>query len=207
MPADLPCTASSGPSPDTSHVLTLATALYERDAYTDAHCDRVGRLTRMLAQRIGVAGDALDHLGLAARFHDIGKIGIPDSVLHHPGRLSEEQMALMRTHPARGQRLFLATGRADAVAVAQIIRHHHEAWDGNGYPDGLRHGQIPLASRILAVVDGFDALVTQRPYRPAMPLDAAMAILANEAGSRLDPDVQAEFARMARAPGFQADCA
>ena len=170
-------------------VLVLTTALHERDAYTDVHCNRVCQLAHTLGQRLALNEQQLAELILAARFHDIGKIGIPDAVLLKPGRLDPDEMAIMRSHPERGQRVFLATGRDDAVAVARIIRQHHEAWDGSGYPDGLAGEQISLAARILSVVDGYDAMVSDRPYRAGMPMDKALAILDSEAGTRLDPRV------------------
>lgn len=195
--------ATGGSAEPAAPILTLTTALHERDAYTDAHCDRVGLLSHQLGVRLGMDARQLNLLRLAARFHDIGKIGVPDSVLRHPGRLDEAQMAQMRTHPARGQRLFLATGRADAETVGLIIRHHHEAWDGSGYPDGLAGEQIPLAARILAVVDGFDAMITDRPYRDALAMEQVLAILASESGTRLDPTVHAAFAAMMADPQLQ----
>ena len=170
-------------------VLVLTTALHERDAYTNVHCNRVCQLAQALGQRLGLNEKELAQLILAARFHDIGKIGIPDAVLLKPGRLDASEMAIMRSHPVRGERVFLATGRDDAASVACIIRQHHEAWDGSGYPDGLAGEQISLPARILSVVDGYDAMVTDRPYRPGMPMDKALAILASEAGTRLDPRV------------------
>lgn len=170
-------------------VQALTTALHERDAYTNVHCNRVCQLAQSLGQRMGLDEQALAELALAARFHDIGKIGIPDAVLLKPGRLDAAEMAIMRSHPERGERVFLATGRDDAAPVARIIRQHHEAWDGNGYPDGLAGEQITLAARILSVVDGYDAMVTDRPYRAGMPVEKALAILASEAGTRLDPNV------------------
>lgn len=185
------------PAPDiAASLLALTTALDERDRYTNLHCDRVSRLARALGQACGLDGADLAALQLAARFHDIGKIGIPDAVLLKPGRLSEEEMAVMRSHPLRGERVFLATGRADAAAVALLIRQHHEAWDGNGYPDGLRGEQIPLGARILAVIDGFDAMSTDRPYRAGLPVPKVLAILHSEAGTRLDPAIVARFAQL-----------
>jgi HD-GYP domain-containing protein (c-di-GMP phosphodiesterase class II) len=177
-------------------VRALTTALNERDSYTNDHCDRVCRLALQLGQCFGMQGQGLRELTLAARFHDIGKIGIPDAVLLKPGRLDEQEMAVMRSHAVRGERVFLATGRDDASQIGRLIRHHHEAFDGSGYPDGLAGEQIQLGARILAVVDGFDAMTTTRPYRQPLALDTTVAILQQEAGNRLDPQVVAAFVEL-----------
>lgn len=192
---------NNGASPiDTEYlnnsVLALTTALNERDSYTNDHCDRVCRLALQMGQCFGMQGQGLRELTLAARFHDIGKIGIPDAVLLKPGRLDEQEMAVMRSHAERGERVFLATGRDDAGQVGRLIRHHHEAFDGSGYPDGLAGEQIQLGARILAVVDGFDAMTTTRPYRQPLALDTTVAILQQEAGNRLDPQVVAAFVEL-----------
>lgn len=181
----------------------LAMALEERDRYTDVHCERVSRLAHRLGQRCDLNPQQLANLALAARFHDVGKIGIRDNVLLHPGRLDEARMASMRTHPDRGARLFAATGRADAAAVALLIRHHHESFDGTGYPAGLKGSEIPLEARILTIADGFDAMTSQRPYRGPMPAARAMQILAEEQGQLIDPDVFREFARLGKTCSLQ----
>ena len=192
---------NNGASPiDTEYlnnsVLALTTALNERDSYTNDHCDRVCRLALQMGQCFGMQGQGLRELTLAARFHDIGKIGIPDAVLLKPGRLDAQEMAVMRSHAERGERVFLATGRDDAVQIGRLIRHHHEAFDGSGYPDRLAGEQIQLGARILAVVDGFDAMTTTRPYRQPLALDTTVAILQQEAGNRLDPQVVAAFVEL-----------
>ncbi|WP_305804444.1 HD domain-containing phosphohydrolase [Stenotrophomonas sp. YIM B06876] len=173
------------------HVLALA--LDERDRYTDTHCQRVARIALALGQRCELSTERLSHLSLAARFHDVGKIGIRDNVLLHPGHLGEEQMESMRTHPDRGARLFAASGRRDAAAVARLIRHHHEAYDGSGYPAGLKGREIPLEARILTIADGYDAMTSKRPYRGPMPHSRAMRILADGQEGLIDPDVFREF--------------
>ena len=177
----------------TASVIALSAALQERDCYTQSHCDRVERLAWHFGRFIGMDEDALSDLLLAARFHDVGKIGIPDMVLLKPGRLDEEERAIMRTHAERGQRVFLATRREDAERVGMLIRQHHEAWDGSGYPDGIAGEDIALGARIVAIVDGYDAMTTTRPYRVAMEHERAMAILREEAGGRLDPALVTAF--------------
>ena len=171
----------------------LSMSLLLRDAYTRHHCDRVGLLARSLAHHCGLDAAQCDQIELAACFHDIGKIGIPDEVLLSPGRHDDAEQAIMRQHPEHGQRIFLATGRHDAVDVATLIRAHHEAFDGSGYPDGLRGEAIPLGSRILTIVDAWDAMTSDRPYREAMPRDRVMRILDDAAGGLVDPYLLGAF--------------
>jgi len=179
---------------DTSCSLhALALALEQRDSYTDSHCDRVCRLARLLGQRLDLDRERLTHLALAARFHDIGKIGVRDDVLLYPGRLDAARRQRMRLHPELGERLFRATERDDAAQVARLIRHHHEAYDGSGYPDGLAGTAIPLEARILSVADRYDALTSLRPYRAPLGAHAAMAVLDGESGHKIDPDVFREL--------------
>ncbi|WP_313494174.1 HD domain-containing phosphohydrolase [Stenotrophomonas sp.] len=189
----------SHPPDDSSCAIdVLAAALDQRDSYTDHHCDRVSQLAQAMGRRCDLSEERIGHLVLAARFHDVGKIGIRDDVLLHPGKLDENKISVMRTHPERGARLFAATGRSDAKAVAKLIRHHHEAWDGSGYPHGLQGEDIPLESRILTIVDGFDAMTSQRPYRGPMPMQRAIEILANDRGRLIDRRLFGEFMGLLR---------
>ncbi len=174
----------------------LSMSLQMRDAYTRHHCDRVGLLAQRLALHCDMDSEGCAHTALAARFHDIGKIGIPDDVLLTARRHTEEDRAVMREHPVRGEHIFLATGRSDAVAVARLIRAHHEAHDGSGYPDGLQGESIPLGARILTVVDAYDAMTSARPYRQAMEHEAVLRILDDQAGGLIDPYVLGRFRSM-----------
>lgn len=126
-PISTPTGLSIPPRDDSCTITVLAAALDQRDSYTDHHCDRVSQLARAMGQRCGLPEERLEHLVLAARFHDVGKIGIRDDVLLYPGKLDEDKRSVMRTHPDRGAALFNATGREDAQQVATLIRHHHEA--------------------------------------------------------------------------------
>ncbi|WP_282247501.1 HD-GYP domain-containing protein [Stenotrophomonas sp. PS02300] len=182
--------------PQACSIDALSMSLQMRDQYTRFHCDRVELLGDQLGRLCDLDDAQRTHLTLAARFHDIGKIGIPDNVLLHPARLDDEQRAIMRTHPERGERIFAATGRPDADEVARLIRAHHEAVDGSGYPDGLKGNDIPLGARVLTIVDSYDAMTTARPYRGAMPHAKAMGILAGLQGGQVDPDVFAQFVRL-----------
>ncbi len=176
----------------------LSLSLQLRDAYTRLHCDRVGLLATALARHCGLDPAQCTRIGLAACFHDIGKIGIPDEVLLSSGGHDDAAQAIMRQHPEHGERIFLATGRGDAVDVARLIRAHHEAFDGSGYPDGLRGDAIPLGARILTIVDAWDAMTSDRPYRDAMDPARAMRILDDAAGGLVDPYLLGAFQDLQR---------
>jgi HD-GYP domain-containing protein (c-di-GMP phosphodiesterase class II) len=165
-------------------LLGLANALEAKDDYTRGHSERVAALARRIALAVGVASGAADTIAQAGLLHDLGKIGIPEGVLRKPGPLSDEEWAVMRRHPVVGARIvspleFFADG-------AVIVRHHHERHDGSGYPDGLRGAQIPLGARIVAVADVYDALTSDRPYRPRLSRADVVRHLEAEAGETLD---------------------
>lgn len=186
------------PPPELSHAQTclieaLTLTLHMRDPSTGSHCDRVSLLARHLARYCDLDADSSHHVELAASFHDIGKIGIPDAVLLSPKGLDADERAIMREHSVRGEKIFLATGRSDAVPVARLIRAHHEAFDGSGYPDGLHGEAIPLGARILTVVDAYDAMTSNRPYRGPMPASEAMRTLDAQSGKMIDPYVLRAF--------------
>jgi response regulator RpfG family c-di-GMP phosphodiesterase len=168
-------------------VRSLALALEARDGYTGEHSDAVEQLAVAVAARLGLAPAATADIQSAALLHDIGKIDVPDGVLRKPGRLDPDEWALMHQHPAIGERILRPLPGFDSVATA--VRHAHESWDGNGYPDGLAGEDIPLASRIVLVCDAWHALVSDRPYRPALAVAAARAELERCAGSQFDPRV------------------
>lgn len=178
----------------------LATALSLRDAYTQDHCGRVEAICTALGQRCGLAPAQLPALLDAARLHDIGKIGIPDHILFKPGRLDPDEWKIMQSHAEAGARICAELDRPDAALLAEIVRHHHENFDGSGYPDGLAGDAIPLASRIIRVVDSYDAMTTRRPYQPcrshAQAMAMAMAILRSERGTASDPLVFDHFAAL-----------
>ncbi len=177
---------------------SLALAIEVRDRYTRGHCDRTGRIAVALGRRFDLDADALEQLELGAYFHDVGKIGVPDHVLLQPGQIPDEEWSAMQAHSEIGERIFLASRHRHAIAVGRIIRHHHEAMDGSGYPDGLVGEQIPLAARILRVADSYDAMTTRRPYSPERSHHDAMRILHGEQQGRIDPQVYAEFEMLMR---------
>ncbi|WMJ68431.1 HD domain-containing phosphohydrolase [Stenotrophomonas sp. 24(2023)] len=194
---------STLPSSQACLIDALSVSLQLRDAYTHGHCDRVGLLAQRLARCCDMDAAASAQVALAARFHDIGKIGTPDAILLAPRRHTDEERDIMREHPVHGEQIFLATGRHDAVPVARLIRAHHEAYDGSGYPDGLRGDAIPLGARIMTVADAYDAMTSARPYRAAMAQAPVLRILDDQAGGLIDPYVLKQFQQMlAQAPAL-----
>lgn len=174
----------------------LATALGERDQGTRAHCDRVVDLAAALGRACSLSTRELRVLDMAASLHDIGKLGVPDHVLHRPGPLDADDWTIMRTHPERGQRILAALGLDDADTAGIAIRHHHEHFNGGGYPDGLAGEAIPVLARIVAVADSYDAIATRRIYRDARPHEHTMEALEAERGCKFDPWLLDRFARL-----------
>lgn len=168
-------------------VEALASALLERDRYTGEHSESVVEMARTVATTLGLDGDEVERIAMAALLHDIGKVAIPDRILNKPGRLDSAEWDLMREHPVIGERILRAI--PGMGAVARIVRHEHERFDGSGYPDGLRGEQIPIGSRIILACDTYSAMTTSRPYRDAMPHGDAVAELARCAGTQFDPRV------------------
>ena len=159
-------------------LFAIARAVEARDEATGDHCDRLSQLAATLGERLGLEAESLKALRRAGYLHDIGKIGIPDAVLLKPGKLTDEEWVVMRRHVEIGVGICmpLRTFRS----VLPIIRHHHERRDGSGYPDGLTGEEIPLLARVFQVVDVFDALTSDRPYREALPATAAIDVLRTE---------------------------
>jgi putative two-component system response regulator len=166
-------------------VKSLCTALEAKDDYTRGHSERVSMLSGKLARAIGIARPEAQRIRLAGRLHDIGKIGVRESILAKPGALTEEEYRHIQAHPVIGERI-LAQGLVDTDTL-RIVRHHHEHYGGGGYPDGLRGSDIPLGARVLAVADAFDALTSDRPYRSRLEVAAALGVLRNGAGSQWQP--------------------
>src|SRR4051794_13201659 len=179
-------------------VHSLAAALEARDGYTGGHSDEVQRLAVAVARRLGLSGGDTELIRTVALLHDIGKIGIPDQILHKSTRLDESEWQLMREHPAIGERILRPLpGLADG---ATAVRHEHERWDGAGYPDGLAGDAIPLASRVVLACDAWHALVSDRPYRKALPFETALDEMRACAGSQFDPTVVEALLECVRAP-------
>jgi diguanylate cyclase (GGDEF)-like protein len=165
---------------------SLSNALEAKDGYTGAHAQEVCSLAVSVGRRLGLSGPALRAVELGALLHDIGKIRVPESLLNKPGALSDEEWALMRTHPEAGERILAPI--ASLADVLPIVRGSHERWDGSGYPDRLAGEAIPIGARIVAVCDAFRAMVEPRPYRPARGREEALEELAANAGRQFDPD-------------------
>jgi HD-GYP domain-containing protein (c-di-GMP phosphodiesterase class II) len=165
----------------------LAGTLGLRDGHTGEHSDRVVGLAERIGERLGLGERELRDLGFAARLHDIGKVGVPDLVLHKPGPLDEAERELIKGHSVWGADL---VGRIPGLEdVARIVRHHHERYDGFGYPDGLSGRDIPLASRILTVSDAYVAMTEDRPYRRARPRFEVDHEFRDCSGAQFDPYV------------------
>lgn len=168
-------------------VEALADIIDLRDRYTHQHSQRVASLTRRIARHMGIGGEQLETIALAARVHDVGKIGIKGSVLLKAGPLSPEEWLEMKSHPEVGATL---TSRLpDFRAGRELILHHHERFDGRGYPGGLKGYDIPLGARIISVADTFDALTSTRPYRPGTTAENALEEIKRSAGTQLDPAI------------------
>ena len=173
---------------------SLIRALQECDSDTEHHVRRTQIMGAELGRRIELTDIQLSKLSLLCLLHDIGKIGIPLEILNKPGRLSQEEWAILKTHTKKGYEI--ANSNNELKGIADEIRHHHERWDGTGYPDGLSRESIPLLSRVIAVVDAYDAMVSDRSYRGAMPHEQALAELRRCAGTQFDPFIVSEFLRM-----------
>jgi diguanylate cyclase (GGDEF)-like protein len=168
-------------------IAALASALQERDRYTGEHSESVVDLTARVGDALAVRREEISHIRTAALLHDIGKVGVPDEILHKTGPLDDREWEIMRQHPVIGERILRAI--PGMGAVARIVRHEHERWDGQGYPDGLATMAIPIGSRIILACDAYHAMTSDRPYRKAMPHADAMGQLAGNAGTQFDPDV------------------
>jgi HD-GYP domain-containing protein (c-di-GMP phosphodiesterase class II) len=172
----------------------VAQSLGERDPYTGKHSEDVAVIARKIGRELGLAEDEVEQIEAAARVHDIGKISIPDSVLLKPGKLTDEEWEAIKQHPVIGADLL--SGLEIYEGSIDIIRHHHEHWDGSGYPDGLKGEQIPLGARIVAVADVYNALTTDRPYRKAYSKTEALEIIRDMSGKELDPQLVEIFLRV-----------
>jgi putative nucleotidyltransferase with HDIG domain len=175
-------------------VRALSNAVEARDAYTGKHAERVARYAIAIGRELGLPRPDAPEIEFGFLLHDIGKLAVPDSILFKPGPLTAEERLLMSRHTIVGAEImrdieFLAE-------ASKVVRSHHERWDGSGYPDGLAGEEIPLTARVFAVADVFDALTTDRPYRPALSFEEAHEMILAESGRHFDPDVVAAFARI-----------
>ena len=176
----------------------LLRAVHERSPNLGAHGGEVAELAERTARHLGLEIDMVRAVRQAAELHDIGKLAIPDTILNKPGPLDDAEWGFMRRHTLVGERILAAAPAL--VDVAKLVRASHERWDGDGYPDGLAGAEIPLGARVIAVCDAWDAMVTDRPYRRAMPREAALAELERCAGTQFDPDVVEAFRAVLATP-------
>lgn len=172
----------------------LTEAINAKDHYTAGHVDRVGEYAMAIGQEMGLAEEVLEDINQASMLHDVGKIGIPESVLNKPGKLTDEEFLIMKTHPVVSAQIVKPIGLSPHIVNA--IRHHHERLDGKGYPDGLKGEELFLEARILCVADSYDAMITDRPYRKGLGQEIAIAELRKNSGTQFDPAVVEAFIKV-----------
>ncbi|WP_322507117.1 HD domain-containing phosphohydrolase [Anaerolinea sp.] len=175
-------------------VTMLASAIEERDVTTSGHVDRVRSLALEFSDYLGWSPELKMILEIGALLHDIGKIIVPEQILNKPAPLTAEEMEVMKRHPASGARIL--QGVSHLAPAAPYILYHHERWDGKGYPHGLKGEEIPIEGRFLALVDAFDAMTSDRPYRKGLPRERAMQIIRENLGTQFDPDLGQRFLEM-----------
>lgn len=178
-------------------VNVLANTIEGRDVYTHGHVERVARYARALAEGLGWTADHLQTLEFGARLHDIGKISIPDQILNKPSKLTEAEWDIMRQHPVMGAKILREITHLHATLP--YVLYHHERWDGLGYPKGLQARDIPIEGRLLAIVDVYDALTSERPYHPPRPHAEVLLYLQANAGKLFDPHLVPVFVRVMEA--------
>ncbi len=172
-------------------LLALSEAIEARDPYTRGHSARVARMAHAVGLRLGCDEGRMVGLDLGGALHDIGKLAISEAILLKPGPLTESELAEVRGHPEAGARLLALDGTLRPALPG--VLYHHERWDGEGYPTGRAREEIPFEARILAVADSYDAMTSNRPYRPALPVDRAIEEVDRCAGTQFDPDVALAF--------------
>jgi HD-GYP domain-containing protein (c-di-GMP phosphodiesterase class II) len=172
-------------------VQTLARAIDAKDAYTHEHADRARRYARLIGHKLNLPAPMIRHIEYAALMHDIGKIGIDEQILHKAGKLTQEERAIIMKHPSIGNRILAPV--AFLSPIAPMVLYHQEWYNGQGYPEGLRGEEIPLGARIVATIDAFDAITSDRPYRKALPRSVAIEELKKGSGTQFDPKVVVAF--------------
>lgn len=180
----------------TQTITAIANALDAKDAYTEGHAERVSAYSAHIAEKLGMSEEEVRNIRFVALFHDIGKIGVPDSVLNKPGRLSDDEYGQMKQHTVVGGEIIKDLDMIPGVFVG--ARYHHERYDGTGYPDGLKGEKIPYIARIIAVADAYDAMTTNRIYRSRLTNEQALSELENGKGTQFDPDAVGALIDMLR---------
>ena len=174
--------------------MALVSAIEAKDKYTEGHSRRVADYSRRLAVRIGLSDQEAERIYVAGVLHDIGKIGIPDRILQKPGYFNDEERSVMQTHPKMSADILAKI--EDFNDILEMVLHHHERFDGAGYPGRIAGENIPVWARVLSVADAFDAMTSQRPYRPSLSLSTAINEIQKGRGSQLDPEIAGEFLLM-----------
>jgi HD-GYP domain-containing protein (c-di-GMP phosphodiesterase class II) len=177
-------------------VSSIMATLYAKSQETEEHGQRLGSFCRMIGEKLGLEEKSLYDLQLLSKLHDIGKIGIRDQLLNKPGKLTEAEWREMELHPEIGNRIAMATPQLEHIAG--YILHHHERWDGKGYPMGLKGQEIPIIARILTIADAYDAMTEDRVYRKALPPETALEEIERNAGTQFDPDIARLFVELIR---------
>lgn len=175
-------------------ITALAYALEAKDKYTSGHSQRVAEISVAIAREMGLSRQDINKIRLAGLIHDIGKIGVRESVLNKTGRLTDDEYQHIKKHPEIGE--YILTPIVEDEQILKAVKHHHERYDGTGYPDGLSGEQIPIGAKILAVADAYDAITSERPYREAMSIQSACYEIECCKGSQFDPEVADTFLRI-----------
>lgn len=181
-------------------LMLMAWMVEARDPYTGGHLWRVARMAEELGRSMGLPDKEIRRIALAGFLHDIGKIGVPDAVLRKPGKLDDDEYAVIKAHPDIGRRILAEHPLAHLVM--DVVFHHHETPDGRGYPLGLANTDIPLDARLVGICDAFDAMTSTRPYRKGMPIAKALDIISNAAGTQFDAELARQFVALGHAGAF-----
>lgn len=187
-----------------TYTKALSVALGYRDSMTRLHSERVRGLSQEIGLRCGLTGGEISELGIAAAFHDIGKIGIPDSILLKTSRLDEADWVKMRQHCEIGEKIIASTELKGSQEASILVRHHHERYDGTGYPDKLSGNDIPICARIISIADNYDAMAVTRSYHHARAHEGIMDVMHRETGKKHDPEVMRVFREVIESSPFKA---
>ncbi|MDP6504038.1 MAG: HD-GYP domain-containing protein, partial [Planctomycetota bacterium] len=174
-------------------ILTLVAAIEAKDEYTRGHSERVAAFSVQIAEQLGEGDKMIENIRLGALLHDVGKIGVPEAVLTKDGRLTDEEFALIKEHPVTGAKIIGQIDNRRMKHPLDVARHHHERWDGRGYPDGLAGEDIPYTARLVGVADAYDAMSTARPYREPYEKEFIARELMTGMGTQFDPDIAKAF--------------